>query len=36
MIFQLGKFGLYDRASGAVYIHGLIEAITKEKKNNNI
>lgn len=24
-------YGLYDRALGAVYIHGLIEAITKEK-----
>lgn len=27
-------YGLYDRALGAVYINGLIEAINKNKKNN--
>ena len=26
-------YGLYDRALGAVYINGLIEAIKKNKKN---
>ena len=27
-------YGLYDRALGAVYINGLIEAINKGKNNN--